>query len=555
MLRNNDQSVRIFSLTQSRLLETLEFPTAMNHASISPDGKLLLAVGDRHTAFFCKRVRLPSASSDGVSSYARYEWHEFARLNLSLAESKDACFSTAFSPSGHICAVASQNGIITIFDTALIHDDVDLEGAVIDTLKSSRPSLFPVHTGAVHTGAVRSMCFSPGPWDLLAWSEDQGHACVVDLRNAFQLRQIIDLHTDSPGLTRAEVEEYDTTSEQRQLEIERRFVERHREALEAQDQLAAVIRTANNVELAAERRRIERDAAAAQASRERQLIDSISVRGLQESQSVPSDNLPTAPISLNYTPPSTGRTESRESSGLTTPSHHRNRSTASIHDFMRQRDRSRLNERSYQPRRRSSVVMSNSNSNSSTASPHPSSLAPDTATPTLSASPSRLSTSTSDTVTTNSPFNPADPWQTIANAMSTANIPPDTLRSLQSRNLERRVQATAVQQTTVDRSREQTMVEHADALETRGNRVRDNARSLRQMRAGHGRADVVYDEIDRESLLRRYQRTPRQQEGLATMGIGWSEDGRNLFVATEEGILEYTVNIEGRKTFPGASFL
>lgn len=92
MLRNNDQSVRIFSLTQSRLLETLEFPIAMNHASISPDGKLLLAVGDRHTAFFCKRARLLGALSDGVSSYARYEWHEIAALKLSLAESKDAWY-------------------------------------------------------------------------------------------------------------------------------------------------------------------------------------------------------------------------------------------------------------------------------------------------------------------------------------------------------------------------------------------------------------------------------------------------------------------------------
>ncbi|KAF6240984.1 hypothetical protein HO173_000777 [Letharia columbiana] len=544
VLANNDQSVRIFSLTQSRLLETLEFPIAMNHASISPDGKLLLAVGDRHTAFFCKRVRLPSALSDGVSSYASYEWHEIAGLKLSLAESKDACFSTAFSPSGHICAVASQNGVITIFDTALIHDDMDAEEAVIDVLRSSRPSMSPIHTGA-----VRSMSFSPGPWDLLA-------CCKTYLRNAFQSRQTIDLHTDSPGLIRAEIEEYDTTSEQRQLEIERRFVERHREALEAQDQLAAVIRTANNVELGAERRRIERDAAAAQASRERQLIDSIGLRRLQESNSVSSGNLPTAPIRVNYNPSSTGRTESREWSGIPSPSSNpQTRSSASIHDFIRQRERTRLNDRSYQPRRRSSVVMSNSNSSSNTSSPHTSSLTPDTATPTLSASPSRLSASTSDAIATNTPFNPTDPWQTITDAMSSADIPPDTLRSLQSRNLERRVQATAVQQATLDRPNELMMVEHADALEARGNRARDNVRSLRQMRAAHSRADVVYDEIDRELLLRRYQRSPRREAGLITMGIGWSEDGRNLFVATEEGILEYNVNIEGRKTFPGASFL
>ena len=63
-----------------------------------------------------------------------------------------------------ICAVASQNGIITIFDTALIHNDVDADAAVIEILRSSRPSMSPTYTGA-----VRSMSFSPGPWDLLAW--------------------------------------------------------------------------------------------------------------------------------------------------------------------------------------------------------------------------------------------------------------------------------------------------------------------------------------------------------------------------------------------------
>ena len=355
---------------------------------------------------------------------------------------------------------------------------------------------------------------------------------MVDLRNAFQSRQTINIQTDSPGLTKVEVEDYDTTSEQRQLEIERRFVERHREALEAQDQLAAVIRTANNVELAAERRRLERGAGVAQASRERQLLDSIGLRRLQGDHAVSTEGLATAPTSVNYYPSFAGRTEPREWSGLPSPSSNsQTRSTASIHDFMRQREGSRSIDRSYQPRRRSSVVISNSNSNVHTSSPHPSSLAPGTDTPTLSASPSRLSADTNDTTANNVPSSPADPWRTITDAMSAANIPPDTLRSLQSRNLERRVQATAVQQASLDRIREQTMVEHADALEARGNRrVRDNAHSSRQMRAAHTRADV-YDEVDRELLLRRYQRSPRLGEGLITMGIGWSEDGRNLYVS------------------------
>ncbi|KAM0801734.1 hypothetical protein BDR22DRAFT_888194 [Usnea florida] len=449
VLANNDQSIRIFSLTQARLLETLEFPVAMNHASISPDGKLLLAVGNRHTAFFCRRIRPPNALSVGGSPYARYEWHEFAGLKLSVAESQD-------------------------------------------------------------------------PWQ----SEDQGNVCVVDIRNAFQSRQTIDLHTDSPGFTRTEVEEYDNTSEQRQLEIERRFVERHREALEAQDQLAAVVRTANSVELAAERRRVERDAAASEASRERQLIDSIGQRRLQGSHSVSSGNNPFLPASVNYIPPSTRWTESHGWSGIPSPSSNpHNRSTASIHEFMRQRERHRLDDRS--PHRRNSIVMSNSNL-TETSSLSSSNLIPGLATTNLSASPSRLSAGTSDIVATSTPFNPADPWQTITDAMSTANIPPGTLRSLQSRNPGSREQATAIQPTAFDPAREQMAIEDADTVEAQRDRTRDNPRSLRQMRAAYSRADVLYDEIGRELLLRRYRRISGRMNGTSTMGIGWSEDGRNL---------------------------
>ena len=350
---------------------------------------------------------------------------------------------------------------------------------------------------------------------------------MVDIRNAFQSRQTLDPHTDSTGFTRAEVEEHDNTSEQRQLEIERRFLERHREALEAQDQLAAVIRTANNVELAAERRRVERDAAASEASRERQLIDSIGLRRLEGSRSVSSGNNPSLPTSVNYNPTSTRWIESRDWNGIPSPSSNpHNRSTASIHDFMRQRERHRLNDRS--PHRRNLIVMSNSNSTSETSSPHPSNLIPGTATPTLSASPSRLSASTSDTVVTGTPFNPADPWQTITDAMSNANIPPGTLRSLQSRNPGSRVQATAIQPAALDPAREHMTVEDADTSEAQGDRARDNPRSLRQMRAAYSRADVLYDEIGRELLLRRYQRISGRGNGLVTSGIGWSGDGRNL---------------------------
>ena len=540
-LRNNDQTVRIFSLTQSRLLQTLDFSTPMNHASISPDGNLLLAVGDEGRAFFCKRVRLPGATINGDSSYARYEWHQIAEPELRLSgHHQEACFATAFSPSGHICAVASQSGIVTIFDTALIHDDMEVDEAVIDVLKSSRQAV-----ASTWYGAVRSMSFSPAPWDLLAWAEDRGRVCVVDLRNGLCFKQVITLETDSPDLNRMEIEDYNTTSEQRQLEIERRFLERHREALEAQDHLAAVSHTADYLELAAERRRLEREALAATSrdlhaftESERQLVDSIGLRRPQGSNNDSSSTSPTGPTSVNYTP--SRNTEAQSWTGLPSPtpsSNIQSRSTASINEFMRLRnwERARQSDRAYQPRRRSSVVITSS---SNASSPQPSSsLAPiGTATPTLSASPSRLPSSSADLTVPH--LLDLDPWQTITDAMGGSNMTPDNmarLRSLQARNLERNNQTRPAPQSNMYRSsqamqamqgaREQTMVGIADAVEARVNRAREaNLRNLRQTRASRG-ADVMYDEIDREVLFRRRE---RGDVDVTTMGIGWSVEGRYL---------------------------
>lgn len=518
----------------------------MNHASISPDGRLLLAVGDEPSgdeirAFLCKRVDLPSASAQGESSYVKYEWHKMAEPRLSHAgPDEDACFCTAFSDIGHMCAVASQSGIITVFDTAQIRGEMETGEAVIAILKSSRPS-----QRLNLSGAVRSMCFSPAPWDLLAWAEDQGRVCVVDLRNLFQSRQTIDLEPDSPDIERAEVEDHDGTTEQRQLEIERRFVERHREALEAQDHLAAVVHTADYLELAAERRRIEREVSASQDTlhslppSERQMIDSIGLRRMQGNLPQSSNASSATPISVNYTP--NRQAEPSTWTGLPSPtasSNPQSRSAASIHDFMR----SRASDRSYQPRRRSSVIISNSNTTTNTSSPHPSSsnLAPiGTAPPTLSASPSRLPSNTSG-LSFPQLSDVSDPWQTITNAMGSSNMPPETiaqLRGLQSRNFERRMQATAAPQATIDRrmqalqgARERSRAEHAEAMEAITTRAREtNVRASRQMRAS--RADVVYDEIDREAVLRRLdepRRRTRNEEGVVTMGIDWSVDGRNL---------------------------
>lgn len=266
----------------------------MNHASISPDGNLLIAVGDVSQVFFCQRICLSTGlPEDGEPTFARYEWHEIAEPKLCSAQPLDACFTTAFSPSGHICAAASQAGIINIFDTSLIRGDMESGDAVIEILKSSQC------LGRDFCGAIRSMSFGPPPWDLLAWAEDQGRVCVIDLRNAFRYRQIIELETESPSLVVANIvestEDRSMTLEQRQLEIEERFMQRHRAALDADDHVAAVSHATDYIELAAERRRIEREAREAGlpvfgeefnllTDSERQVLDSIRLSRLQDNE-------------------------------------------------------------------------------------------------------------------------------------------------------------------------------------------------------------------------------------------------------------------------------
>jgi hypothetical protein len=56
---------------------------------------------------------------------------------------------------------------------------------LITSFTTSRPN--------AEFGAVRDMAFSPGPIDLLAWTEDRGRVGIADMRAGFDARQILHL--------------------------------------------------------------------------------------------------------------------------------------------------------------------------------------------------------------------------------------------------------------------------------------------------------------------------------------------------------------------------
>ena len=217
-----------------------------------------------------------------------------------------------------------------------------------------------------------------------------------------------------------------------------------------------------------------------------------------------------------------------------------NREIGSIHDFMRLRnlERHRSNDRSYQPRRRSSVVISNSNSQNTPSSSHPSNLAPTrTTTPPLSASPSRLPPTTE---VETPPSGPNDPWQTISDAMV-----PGPLADAASRLRAERTMATL---RSLDRRGpySQRLIQQRNSLRQRQLLTAQTGSALRAV------GEVRLEGYDRD-LHRRLQ--GRLDAGVVTMGVGWSADGRNLFVGTEDGIFEFKVNLDERKTFPARSLL
>lgn len=177
----------------------------MNYAIISPDSRLLAAVGDENRAHFYRITRdLDSTvTTESGEKLPGREW-DLARcveMDIGLRSDDACCFTIAFSPSSHLCAIGSQSGIITVFDVGVIHKtggEPENDSPIV--------CQFPASRSCSEGGAVRCMTFSPEPWDLLVWLEAHGRAGVADVRQAFLRRQILHLDIDDPDLQEVHTE-------------------------------------------------------------------------------------------------------------------------------------------------------------------------------------------------------------------------------------------------------------------------------------------------------------------------------------------------------------
>ncbi|KAM5495700.1 hypothetical protein McaMca56_005337 [Microsporum canis] len=221
VLSNNDTTVSIFSLPRMEVIETIRHPVCMNFAIISPDSRLLAAVGDENRVYFYRVIpsdKQTAVSVDGKKLLREWSWPLLRSVELDSDPNYDdrCCFTIAFSPSSHLCAVASQAGVITVFSVNdIFRPDPNGRSGREDILYVFRSS-----RSCFDGGAIRCMTFSPEPWDLLVWVEDHGRAGVADVRQDFSRRQILTLDIDEPGLERVKTDNLDKPETELELDVD-----------------------------------------------------------------------------------------------------------------------------------------------------------------------------------------------------------------------------------------------------------------------------------------------------------------------------------------------
>lgn len=243
VLTNNDKTVRLYSLPQGVETTVLDLPFPMNHATISPDGHTLVVVGDVNRAYFFRRhiraapPQIPKPHNRLTSASIEWTLASVVTLYASRPDSVPPTagyFTTAWAPNGRLVAVGSEGGFITVFDVDILQNTAveDIE-AIVAVVPSSRADL-----PAPHPGAVRSMLFSPDPWDLLIWAEDQGRVCIGDLRTGLKRKQVVHLEPHEDGLRKVTYEDVPADEAMPTIspatrdidELEAEFIRRYRSA-------------------------------------------------------------------------------------------------------------------------------------------------------------------------------------------------------------------------------------------------------------------------------------------------------------------------------------
>jgi len=197
VVSNNDCTVSILNVRTSETLEKLILPDFVNRSVMSPDGRLLATICDDPFLYIHKRKPRSEIKKErfGTKPGPGYDWVFVGRIQLEGQYQGDkstmrGSFAACFSRSGKYLAIATQYGLISAFDTDSLPDPSSL----LVVFTSSRPG--------GESGAIRAMEFSPGPFDLLAWTEASGRVGVADVRTLFLSRQRLTIDSHGSGVER-----------------------------------------------------------------------------------------------------------------------------------------------------------------------------------------------------------------------------------------------------------------------------------------------------------------------------------------------------------------
>lgn len=194
VLSNNDRTVTIVDVRDLTTIQSFSLGDCVNRAVISPDGRVLIAIGDDPFMYIYTRKQKEN-KGPFAKPKPEFEWslcttYQLEGQRLSDKEDMRGSFATAFNGSGRMLAVGTQYGVISVFDVSLLtNPDAD---PLVTSFKTSRPG--------TRNGAVRAMEFAKDPIDLLAWIENSERMGIADLRDKFHSRQTIhlDARADAP---------------------------------------------------------------------------------------------------------------------------------------------------------------------------------------------------------------------------------------------------------------------------------------------------------------------------------------------------------------------
>ncbi|XP_008805522.1 uncharacterized WD repeat-containing protein C2A9.03-like [Phoenix dactylifera] len=160
MASNNDCGVRDFDMEKFQLCKHFRFQWPVNHTSLSPDGKLLVIVGDNPDGLL-------------VDAHTGKTIHE-------LRGHLDYSFASAWNPDGHTFATGNQDKTCRIWDARNLSKSVDvLRG---------------------NLGAIRSIRFT-SDGQFMAMAEPADFVHIFDVRSGYNKRQELDFFGEISGMS------------------------------------------------------------------------------------------------------------------------------------------------------------------------------------------------------------------------------------------------------------------------------------------------------------------------------------------------------------------